>query len=425
MPRGRSFHGSRNLTPAQAAQDGFHHRLAAKMLAEKKKKAVAAQSDRQALDTRDVDKEAEPTDVINITVDAKGVMIDSAKGTTQGMGGRSNSRSRMTRSTSKSRNSFRRADDKENITADVPSFKAVEADVAAYFGRKRSVDLSRRKRDTENDNLSSWDGSMPKRQSSRSFIDRKVGTKTSATQNGEAEARVMSLAPPSDTDVNDRPRRRRSQKLAALKKSLEEEGTKIEALKQQFSAVDLNGTYQNNPSDEDITGKQNSQTTIRADARLEAQANTPLSGIRSLQAGGCVKIRREMNAGNEAISRGVHSVRAEECPDRNGREVPASGKWCDDCAGLGLHIAALLSQLDKARSTTDSSSEGSSSSCNSKKGWKSMVTQTMLGDSKSKSSTEKARLQQEINVLKATVDFLYKKVETLGSGRRVGEGSAS
>lgn len=424
MPRGRSFHGSRNLTPAQAAQDGFHHRLAAKMLAEKKK-APATQSDRQALDARDPDKEAEPTDVINITVDAKGVMIDSAKGTTQGMGGRSNSRSRMTRSTSKSRNSFRRADDKENITADVPSFKAVEADVAAYFGRKRSVDLSRRKKDTESDNLSSWDGSMPKRQSSRSFMERKVGAKTSVTQNGGGEARVTSLVPPSDIDANERPRRRRSQKLAALKKSLEEEGSKIEALKQQFAVVDLSDTCQNNPINEDITGRQNSQTTIRADVRLEAQANTPLSGIRSHHAGGCVTIRGEMDAGNETISRGVHTVRAEECPDRNGRKVPASGKWCDDCAGLGLHIAALLSQLDKARSPSESSSEGSSSSSSSKKGWKSMVTQTMLGDSKSKSSTEKARLQQEVNVLKATVEFLYKKVETLGGGRGVAEGSAS
>lgn len=78
-------------------------------------------------------------------------------------------------------------------------------------------------------------------------------------------------------------------------------------------------------------------------------------------------------------------------------QPPHQGKWCDDCAGLGLHIAALLSELERQRTTSEPG--------HGQKGWKNLV----LGDSKGKASS--ARMMQEIKLLRSTVDFLSKKIE--------------
>lgn len=416
LPRGRSFQNPRVLTPAQAAQDAYHHRKAAKILAAKKK-AVAAKAEWQGADARDVDKkEVEPTDVINITVDAKGVMIDSAKGTAQGMGTRTNSRSRMTRSTSKSRNSFRRVEDKENVTADMSSFKAVEADVEAYFGRKRSVDLSRRKKDNHGEVASSWDGSMPKRQSSRSFMERMTRDNTTSNANvEEAEAEKHPAVPKSEADPNtsDKSQPHRSQKLAALKKAIEQDDLAMEALRERLATANLRNTAQHKYGSQEITTPMTRQAEECAEMRpgkltpgMQESAHHGHFGLKAKDFG-------EMDVGSDAVMERLHPQGQVDCVDKHDKKALTSGKWCDDCAGLGLHIAALLSEMDKRRSSSDSSSEGSSSSSSSKKGWKSMMTQSVLGDSKSKSNTEKVRLQQEIDVLKATVEFLYKKVEVM------------
>lgn len=112
-------------------------------------------------------------------------------------------------------------------------------------------------------------------------------------------------------------------------------------------------------------------------------------------------------------------------------DMPESGKWCQDCAGLGLHIAALVCQLQKSKSQnndTDAEHEKEREKEREKEkkpSWKRTVSAAMLGASSSGSSNsevtkikaEKTRLEEENEVLRATVEFLYEKVDHLTTSR--------
>ncbi|CAN8071728.1 unnamed protein product [Agarophyton chilense] len=376
VPRGRSYHGKPLSAAAQAAQQGYFARKAAKMYAERKKAAATgsataiAPADSQPIAEPDMtgalkpaNHNENPVEVINITVDAEGVKIDENKPRVSAMGSRTNSRARMTRSSSRQRNLHPRADDKENLITDA----RLDAHIEAYFNRKRVAVVGApitQPTDTRPDDQSttsnhSWDGSMPKRRNSRSVIqrDHAISQRVSPSLN----------AKPSSTALSPR--------QAML-----------------------------------------SPATLGQACNLKVSTND--------------NVNDQMSAPFDQAQDGTHTsadVANEETSDAScNSQLPNNGKWCDECAGVGLHISALLSELQTQRPVPEAGAAdaGASSGSGAKKGWKSMVTQTVLGESKSKSS-EKAKLQQEINVLRATVDFLYKKIERLETTDSTSATSAS
>lgn len=87
--------------------------------------------------------------------------------------------------------------------------------------------------------------------------------------------------------------------------------------------------------------------------------------------------------------------------------MPSRGRLCDSCAGLGLMIAALLSELQQ--SGHGSPSEGRLSRKSSPKlGWKSVV----RGE-RSRLASEDSLLAQENMVLRKTVEFLHERIEKM------------
>ena len=102
--------------------------------------------------------------------------------------------------------------------------------------------------------------------------------------------------------------------------------------------------------------------------------------------------------------------------------MPSSGKWCDECAGVGLHIAAMMSTIsswraEEERRSSNTSTSGNCSNSNKKGGWTRRVSQTFIGTSTSTSKNtsdvqkDKQRLQQQVDVLQLTVNFLYDKLQ--------------
>lgn len=429
---------------AQAAKDGYNQRKAAKLYAEKRRAASADKAERGAKEGNFVDRIGNPAaDVINITVDAKGVMIDNTRATSQssqGMGSRKTSRSRMTRSTSTQRHPSRRSDDKENVTNDTLNIKSIDTDIEPYFTRKRSTDLSRRKRDSFTGNAGSWDGSMPRRRGSRSFIERTSRPGNGGKMEGDKPDDIDHSAQPkfnhTEKSIGERPRRQRNQE------HLKEMSDTLSNRTQE--AVGANPSNPECP----INGRKSTPLQVELDAtpikRIKSEtekqiknspsstiSNDPESGTDGDSKASSPEEDKEAGSLGQTDPEHPNSLQALESSTRtesvrctkkagptesgtlsNVQKAPSNGKWCDHCAGLGLHIAALLSELEQCRPTIESGLEASSSS-GSRKGWKSMVTHTVLGESKTKSSSEKTRLQQEIGVLRATVDFLYKKVESM------------
>eukprot|EP00177_Eucheuma_denticulatum_P006217 GFKZ01011336.1.p1 GENE.GFKZ01011336.1~~GFKZ01011336.1.p1 ORF type:complete len:501 (+),score=75.61 GFKZ01011336.1:543-2045(+) len=422
LPRGRSFQGIRPLSSAaQAAQDGYYHRKAAKMYAEKRKAAAAARTEKGNPDQNDGNtKDALQNDVINITVDSKGVMIDGSRGSqgNQGMGPRKGSRSKMTRSSSRQR-STRRSDDKENETDDFAQARsapisAAEADIDDYFKRKRGDNTGRRKKENPVEPKPSWDGSMPRRHSSRSFIEQRTKPKSAKVQ----DDKVPDVAPMQTKDGN--------ANGATSDKQRNYRGSKTYA---NITRTTPHGkTEDENPSGAVAVAAMNPSKFAKGDraALGDVSDSATSSGIPSsvLEKN---MIQAEVMA-TETEREGAHATKDKTagttCRSESvGRiAVPLSGKWCDNCSGVGLHIAALLSELERHRST-ESGSEMPTGSGGQKKGWKSMVTQTVLGDSKARSSSEKARLQQEVSVLRATVEFLFNKIESMERESDTGTGS--
>lgn len=411
------------MTPAaQAAQDGYYHRKAAKMYAEKRKAAAAARAEKGNPDEKDgTTKEAVHNDVINITVDSKGVMIDGSRGSqgNQGMGPRKGSRSKMTRSSSRLR-SNRRSDDKENETHDFAQARsapisAAEVDIDEYFKRKRGDNTGRRKKENPAEPKPSWDGSMPRRHSSRSFIEQRAKPNSAKVQGDK----VSDIAPKQTNDGN--------VNGATSGKQRHYRGSKT------YANI-TRGTPHGTAEDEKPSGA----VAVEAETASKFEKGgkpAPSDVSDDANTSGLPRSGSEDNGDNakmkptETECEGAHktkdSTTATTCRLESTARiaVPLNGKWCDSCSGVGLHIAGLLSELERHRSMTESGSELPSSSGGQKKGWKSMVTQTVLGDSKTRSSSEKARLQQEVSVLRATVEFLFNKIESMEGEGETGTAS--
>lgn len=138
-----------------------------------------------------------------------------------------------------------------------------------------------------------------------------------------------------------------------------------------------------------------------ASCSVDIGAMSRISNVSSCTSGDSVRY------GNTATSRNRESV-----------SMPSSGKWCPECAGVGLHVAAMLAELsqwradDERRSSQTSSSGASGSLATARSGWKRMMSQTLIGDSRnSRNALERSRLQQQVDVLTTTVQFLYEKLQ--------------
>lgn len=404
LPRGRSYQGNRPLSAAaQAAQNGYFQRKAAKHYSERKRVRAEKEAREAAGDKPDASDE-----LINITVDGNGVMIDGAKGSSapsSGMGARTNSRSKMTRSSSRQHNG--RVDDKENI-AEESSQRAVDADIEAYFSQKRGTVEPRiptRKKGSFTENAGSWDGSMPKRQGSRSFIENsrmRRESKGSTPAKGSAKempASEQSTVANTKTVAKDleTPRRQRNGKeknqVGQLKPKLDEKDVSREQVVLSTPARDQRDKM---PAEEKPS---NSPTLSNVSDNTAGENSSNSSPTPAAKPEPAAKLRSDHQRSSLSLS--------DKSTDSTTSKAPLDGKWCDSCAGVGLHIAALLSQLEK-HAIPEITAEPPVAFGETKKGWKKML----VGDSKSKSSVEKARMQQEIKVLRATVDFLYKKVES-------------
>lgn len=355
-------------------------RKATKLYAERKR----AQGYHIEKDTReDVANKSEPVQLINITVDERGVKIDHAKATSStpsGMGGRKNSRSRMTRASSRQR--IGRSEDKENMGAEHGQ-RPQDTESDAFFSRKRGPMESWRKRDSFSENGGSWDGSMPKRHSSRSFIQ----------HNKERRQTISAKPMPNASTTPEVTQDTKTQEDTTTSERLQHQLIKTETpLNTQQSHV-MSTPAKETPRDPSAEEKNTSSPTISnvTESCTSNESNPKETALASVEIQG---------------PRGSSSLVTERNVGPPSSQLPLHGKWCDNCAGIGLHIAALLSEMEK-RATLEVGSENPNSTA--KKGWKNIV----LGDSKSKSSSEKARLQQEIKLLRSTVEFLVNKIDSM------------
>lgn len=108
-----------------------------------------------------------------------------------------------------------------------------------------------------------------------------------------------------------------------------------------------------------------------------------------------------------------------------------SGKWCVQCAGLGLHIAALVAELKAGKVVDRGATEADRASARdeeerrerdrAKPSWKRTVSNAMLGSTTGSGSgfnaaevtklrADKAQLADENQILRTTIEFLFKKV---------------
>ena len=292
------------------------------------------------------------------------------------MGSRRNSRSRMSRSSS--RRGSLRVEDKENAERPTP------AQIDAFFAKKRG-DI-----ETPNENTS-WDGSMPQRQNSKSFIQRQPRPLNTKNPN-DALVKDVATSNPVEKRTNQSDEHRQRRKRAS-KKAV---GEKPSGTAHQ---VQTSNTHVSTPDKEEarvlsVSDISETDANSMSSSPLQAPEQTPNTPPKD----------------NESQSSGASSYKsslskAVSCTSEASGSTDA-GKWCDECAGVGLHIAALLSDLKKHHSISET---GADTTTPSKKGWKS----TLLGSSSDskKSQNEKSRMQHEITVLRATVEYLYKKIE--------------
>lgn len=405
LPRRGSFQGPRGpQTPAAAAaQEAYYHRKAAKLYAAKRKAAAvkAAAEETDSSENIGADMKEQSGDFIKVTVDGYGVKIDKGGSNTApitGMGSRSNSRTRVGMIRRASLQPRQRIgsqtpirDDKENAVRG--------QDVDAYFNQKRgTVENEPRLRDIGSENTPSWDGSMPRRQSSRSFIHRaaKVSTTTGNVSN--------------ECDDASRPAWKQKEECV---EGMRRQRTSVEQNKGEISSEE---TRNIDIADSSLLSKVAEVGVLRErnkDMSKEmSAANSEASSGNKLKKEALINMKiSESFKGDSTLHRSTNRTSS---PGSQG--LPSHSKLCDNCVGLGKHISALLAELDTQRrlyeaSVSDVSSCGGS---NVKKGWKNIVSQSVLGDAKSKNSSERARLHKEVAALQATVEFLYKRLEDVG-----------
>lgn len=363
--------------------------MAARLYAEKKAAAAAATAAAATAATGALVKEnpspEEPAkmgaDVINVTVDNFGVKIDNAANVApwapspRGIGSRRNSRPQISRSNSRQR-IMTVSEDKENVNL---RNETQDAAIEAYFAGKDEEDTHSVKEAVREN--PPWDGSMPQRKNSRSLIEttREWKQKRELAQNNAVkETRPVETSTPA---MNNRPENTRKSK-----------------------------SYSKHPTADKPTVNINTNNTTTITPETDKTASATVPHVPSDADPNSNSSPQKKNTNSQAFGGSTSSKTNSATSEASSNED--AGKWCNDCAGVGLHISSLLSQLNKQRPISEIGAEPTPTPVK-KPSWKSMVTQTMLGDSKSKSSTEKARLQQEITVLRATVDFLYKKIERM------------
>lgn len=183
------------------------------------------------------------------------------------------------------------------------------------------------------------------------------------------------------------------------------EKLKVQLEKPSLSIENLNpmniGPIQPASAPPPLTKTQKHMSSLPAACSADISTMSRMSNVSS-----CTSADAAMgyNSRNTATSRNRETV-----------SMPSSGKWCPECAGVGLHVAALLTELaqwraDDERRSSQSSSNGASTTP-AKSGWKRMMSQTLIGESRStRGAQERNRLQQQVDVLTTTVQFLYEKL---------------
>lgn len=155
--------------------------------------------------------------------------------------------------------------------------------------------------------------------------------------------------------------------------------------------------------------------------------------------GNCVHVKAAA-AANKAASAALEAAAASAAAAALERHEPRReldcGKWCEECAGLGLHLSALVTQLQAGKPSESSlaadvaeEERKEKEKEKNKSSWKRTVSNAMInagvsvsGPSAGTSSTELAkakienrRLEDENHVLRATVEFLYNKADSVTS----------
>lgn len=288
--------------------------------------------------------------VINVTVDEGGVHILDAKPKNVA---RNSSRNKIGRASSRARHDIRQrlqhpwTDDKENGGTAYDNLEST------FPMRRQSIrdwkpiidgtsgPASPAVAGNTSARLNEWDGSMPRRHSSRSFIHRR---NTPLESKLEASVDLQS------------------------KKTTVGDGE--------------NGSYSESGQQAKTTGRDDEGT--------------------------CIENCGDVNKASSAVKK----LTISNIDTENNRvtKMPERGRWCDDCGGVGLIVAALLANQEKKEAGGEqSSSDGSPK----KVGWRSVV----LGDSgRGKLEREIAELQKEnkalyevIGQLRGQFDELCKK----------------
>lgn len=285
--------------------------------------------------------------VINITVDEGGVHILDAKPKNAA---RNSSRNKIGRASSRTRQDIRQrlqhpwADDKENGATAHDNLESIfPARRQSTRDWKPIIDgtpgpVSPAVVGNTFARLNEWDGSMPRRHSSRSFIHRR---------NAPVESKLEA-----STD------------LQSKKVTIEdgENGSSSES-GQQAKAVD------------------------REDEENLAE--------------NCDEINKASSA--------VKKLAGSNIDKENNRDtkMPERGRWCDDCGGVGLIVAALLANREKKEAGGEQSSTDGSPK---RGGWRSVV----LGDSgRSKLEKEIFELQKENKALYEVIGHLREQFNEL------------
>lgn len=245
--------------------------------------------------------------VINVTVDEGGVhILDSKPKNT----GRNSSRNKIGRASSRTRQDIRQrlqnswVEDKENGGAPNTSLEAT------FPVRRQSIRDWKSAFDATSGPVSpsatgntltrssEWDGSMPRRHSSRSFIHRRNGA-------GDSLANAPTNAP-----TESHPTKLRSER--------ETDGV---------TNVDLEQTK----NDDDEHGDSD---TCAED--------------------------REVSIENSTLDENTMPLTTVSV-DKNGEtKMPDHGRWCDSCAGVGLIVAALLADREKREAGTEQGNDDGS-----------------------------------------------------------------
>lgn len=286
----------------------------------------------------------------------------------------------------------------------------------------------------------SWDGSMPRRQSSKAGVGRNASRKNRAEDSVVQMTEEVSRSLSRQSIVRGQEEAmRRTVKQDMLQVTTDEEDafsngtTDIKRAESQIAVsndIALCESFSGEVLNSENPSGGNCMEATLADPKPavrndELQDNTQelkiaYSVTTSKPKGEPPVIEGKFEKPGSSDTSNVSCENSQNCDTSNecsssltgSEKMPLCGKWCDQCAGVGMMISAMMTELEQTRPLVEGSKRLSSSS-SAKKGWRSVVSQTVLGENKSNKTSEKARLEQENSLLRATVDFLYKKMENM------------